>query len=483
MRIEEIDKIKLSKACDKELLILKLRFTQLFDKNFRDGNSVVVGSLNRNKFLKNYKLLLDEIDSRAIEKSTNPIDKALFKKVMTAHKYGIDVSEYDDVVVVLDVVKINASFENFEEVKNAIEKQQSELSELIEQTEPDGPYIPLYDLVLKAKQETVIVEIRKPFPREHSARLQDPDKFDSKSFRRTSGGTIYGSKKVPSTISIIWGKLKGRAKPSDPPIPQALRFPIKDWTVTKAKKWLSDNNITFISFEPATKVSKKIWSARYINNLDDSAFLYIESGGEKDDEDKTKPRTLRHFPYKDSTGKIDLPHLRNALARIPQSKLPKTVKDKISAKAKKILEDIKEGGDIQKFEEKEEMPEKFVSIYPVDKADNDEHICCSVVYAPGSPDDTDTQGDYATENEIRLAAYSFVENTQIFKMNHKGKPIKVKILESYIAPQDVTIAGQLIIKGSWILTTRILDKKVWDAIKKKEILGMSMAGFATGEEK
>lgn len=477
MRIEEIDKTKLSKVCDKELLILKLRFTQLFDKNFRDNNSVVVGSLNRNKFLKNYKLLLDEMDSRAIEKSTNPIDKSLFKKTMTAHKYGIDVSDLDDIVVIPDFISMDANNISF---KKATEFVDSEVeifvgSKIDKKEDPDTSFIPLYDLVLKAKPNTEIIEVLKPYPNEHSARLQDPDKFDPKSYRRTRGGILYGSKKVPSTISIIWGKLKGKAKPSDPPIAQALRFPTKDWTVTKAKKWLSDNNITFISFEPATKLAKKIWSARYINRLPDSAFLYIELGGEKDDEDKTKPRTLRYFPYKDNTGKIDLPHLRNALARIPQSKLPKTIKDKISAKAKKILEDIKEGGDVQKFEEKEEAPEKFVQIYPVDKADNDEHIVCGIVY---EPDIVDAQGDKANEAEIRKAAYQFIENIQKFKVNHKGKAVKVKLLESYIAPQDFKISGQEVKKGSWVLTVRVLDDKIWTDVKKGILTGWSMAGWA-----
>jgi len=82
-----------------------------------------------------------------------------------------------------------------------------------------------------------------PYPNEHSARLRDPDDFNPKTFRRVSGGTIYGKIKVPKTIDIIWGKLKGKDKPKDNPIPQALRFPTKNWTVAKAKKWLKDNNV------------------------------------------------------------------------------------------------------------------------------------------------------------------------------------------------------------------------------------------------
>lgn len=79
------------------------------------------------------------------------------------------------------------------------------------------------------------------------------------------------------------------------------------------------------------------WTAAYINNLPDSAFLHIEDGGDKDAEGKTSPRSLRHFPYKDASGNIDLPHLRNALARIPQSGLPQQAKDAATAKAERIL--------------------------------------------------------------------------------------------------------------------------------------------------
>jgi len=93
----------------------------------------------------------------------------------------------------------------------------------------------------------------KPYPNEHSARIKSPDLFDKETFRRTPDGTIYGSKKVPATAAVIWGKLKGAAKPSDNPIPQAIRFPTKNWTVAQAKKWLKDNNIKYEKFEAASK--------------------------------------------------------------------------------------------------------------------------------------------------------------------------------------------------------------------------------------
>jgi hypothetical protein len=76
-----------------------------------------------------------------------------------------------------------------------------------------------------------------------------------------------------------------------------------------------------MSFEAAK------WTTRYINDLPDSAFALIEPGGEKDEEGKTVPRTLRHLPHHKPDGSIDLPHLRNAMARVTHIK-PKNMPKK-----------------------------------------------------------------------------------------------------------------------------------------------------------
>ena len=80
------------------------------------------------------------------------------------------------------------------------------------------------------------------------------------------------------------------------------------------------------------------WSGAYINDLPDSAFLYIAPGGEVDDDGKTKPRSLRYFPYRDSKGAIDLPHLRNAIAQAPKANLPAAIIAKVQAKGREVLE-------------------------------------------------------------------------------------------------------------------------------------------------
>lgn len=63
---------------------------------------------------------------------------------------------------------------------------------------------------------------------------------------------------------------------------------------------------------------KAVWSASYINDLPDSSFALILPGGEKDGEGKTTPRSLRKLPHHDASGKVDTPHLNNALSRAPQ---------------------------------------------------------------------------------------------------------------------------------------------------------------------
>lgn len=79
------------------------------------------------------------------------------------------------------------------------------------------------------------------------------------------------------------------------------------------------------------------WSTAYINDLPDSAFLYIEAGGEKDSEGKTTPRSLRHFPVRDASGNVDMAHVHNALSRIPQSNVSAAAKAAATAKAERMM--------------------------------------------------------------------------------------------------------------------------------------------------
>lgn len=93
--------------------------------------------------------------------------------------------------------------------------------------------------------------------------------------------------------------------------------------------------------QPVEIEEKAVWTSTA--DLPDSCFLFVEPG-EKDEEGKTTPRSLRHLPYKDANGKIDLPHLRNAIARANQIRLKDgslisaAQAEEIRAKARRLLE-------------------------------------------------------------------------------------------------------------------------------------------------
>jgi len=91
---------------------------------------------------------------------------------------------------------------------------------------------------------------------------------------------------------------------------------------------------------------KAKWSGAYIGKLPDTAFLLIESGGEKKD-DITRPLSLRHLPVRGKDGEIDLGHLRNALARMSQMKdkegkrFPAATVERLRKKAQELLAESK----------------------------------------------------------------------------------------------------------------------------------------------
>jgi hypothetical protein len=121
-------------------------------------------------------------------------------------------------------------------------------------------------------------------------------------------------------------------------------------------------NISQIQPTAETQLQERIWTRRYINDLPDAAFAIILPGGEKDQDGKTKPRSLRKFPHHDATGKIDLPHLRNANARVPQSDLTPEQK----AEAQRHLDRHKKALGIGEYAE-ESKRKPFKHEWPVKK--------------------------------------------------------------------------------------------------------------------
>jgi len=230
----------------------------------------------------------------------------------------------------------------------------------------------------------------------------------------------------------------------------------------------------------ADATEKAVWSAAFINNLPDSSFLLIESGGKKDGEGKTTPRSLRHFPVKDQNGKVDLPHLRNAIARIPQAKIPgfdAAAQKKLQDKARRMLENAEKS--VNKSEG------AAVRILKADSSEDtggakDERFVFGVVLVP---DEVDSQGEIYSADEVKKAAHAYMEKSSgVFKLMHAGQPIDgVRVLETYVTKTEEVHGGETLPVGTWLMAVRVIDDKLWDSVKTGVFTGFSIGGTAIRE--
>lgn len=233
--------------------------------------------------------------------------------------------------------------------------------------------------------------------------------------------------------------------------------------------------VTVNAVAPGQSAEKAVWTTAYINDLSDSAFLYIEAGGSKDADGKTTPRSKRHFPVRDANGKVDLPHVRNALARIPQSSLGQDVKDRCTAKAKRLLEQASKGGDEQV---RVSFPSRTIKLAEPEGAKL--HYVMNVVLEPCTKDATlDTQGDFYDVEDIWEARRTFMQK-QALGVLHSNPDVRgITLLDNFIAWADLTIEGQTVTKGSWLIGAEIDEEQnpdAWAGVLKGDLLAFSIEG-------
>lgn len=104
----------------------------------------------------------------------------------------------------------------------------------------------------------------------------------------------------------------------------------------------------------------------------------------------------------------------------------------------------------------------------------DERLLYGIVY---EPDVEDSYGDSMSAEEIEKTAHEFLEFYRNMDTEHNVVAGAGAVVESYIAPVDITIGETLVKAGTWILATRASDE-VWQKWKNGEITGYSMFGMA-----
>ena len=314
MKIEEINIKNLSNAPDKELYVLHLRFIQLWNKNFAGNRKIRIGSLERGNFLDKYKILIKEMDDRKLTYSTQGIDRSLFRKSI----YGLDTSALGDVVITPDYVSVGGSFVKSpkeandldliirDDESNRDEGMELKLSRLMQKqvkkdchfvynkTGAHSTYLPLFDLVIRGKDEVKRVEVKEDYNKAEELEKGCRPAFGSPGGKRYLAKTIVSY--IPEHKTYVEPFIGGGAvffakEPSeaevindlDKEIAFAYRFiknmsdeqfktlKSKDW---KASKMLFNRLKELKNEEPVDKFRKII----YLKKLYLKKLSYGESG-------------------------------------------------------------------------------------------------------------------------------------------------------------------------------------------------------------
>jgi len=97
------------------------------------------------------------------------------------------------------------------------------------------------------------------------------------------------------------------------------------------------------------------------------------------------------------------------------------------------------------------------------------------------PEVVDAQGDIMDADVIKDAAHDFLalynEATKLGR-GHKVFNIPLDLVESYIVPETTILNGRTIRKGTWMMTTRVVDDDTWDDVLAGKLRGYSIAGMA-----
>ncbi len=118
----------------------------------------------------------------------------------------------------------------------------------------------------------------------------------------------------------------------------------------------------------------------------------------------------------------------------------------------------------------------------IKKSDKEEGVVYGIVYAP---DEEDSQGDQATAQEIKKAAYAFMKakNIENVDVEHSFSNVDAFVAESWIVktndehfPED---------EGAWAVAIKLESEELKTLAKSGKLAGLSMAGGAVkkSEEK
>lgn len=117
------------------------------------------------------------------------------------------------------------------------------------------------------------------------------------------------------------------------------------------------------------------------------------------------------------------------------------------------------------------------AVYKSDKLDEEKRLVTGIVL---QPEVVDAHGDVISVEEIEKTAHEFMEKFRAIGEQHLELAEAVPV-ESFTAKDDMELGGEKVLKGSWVLTVKVLNDELWEAVKNGSYTGFSIGGFSSVE--
>jgi hypothetical protein len=466
MRIENITKDNIKQLPDVELRNLKIRFIGIYDRYFTDPAMKKAVDLERQVFYTKYIVLRAEMKQRGIEFHEGvALDKEVNTRIFQKQVWGIDVPSLSEITIVKTYAAISGAFikspkasktidviiRNAEE--NRDERLEKKLTMIIKAqmgkipnfiyrpAGPDSSHIPLFDLILKAREETRKITVAKKMVEKKKAQkafpIEKPE--ETENTIRIPVGTDC---EVTATITIDKGQGISALYCGGTKKIRTFIFDkgVKAWTMATARAWIKEHSQK-VEKQIAEKLEKKLSEAQQKDYDEESVLI------------------------RENTKKAKYPHKFKAAKWTHPNGHPRCI----------------HCGDEERVDSKDkQLPcEKPITKFNIIKIDKKKQMVGGIVY---EPDEVDTQGDYTDKKEIEKAMNRFMikyaTDSKRIKINHMGKRLLFPIIESFIPDHDTIKGDQPLKAGTWWLMLKVPYDKIWKDIESGKLTGFSMGGRA-----
>ena len=119
---------------------------------------------------------------------------------------------------------------------------------------------------------------------------------------------------------------------------------------------------------------------------------------------------------------------------------------------------------------------------PIAKLDTAKREITGIVL---QPEVVDAQGDIISPEVIEKAAGDFLANYNAgnqLGLMHSDFQKRFELRQSFIAPGDIAIGSSIVKAGSWVMTVKVLEDKIWAKVEDGGLTGFSIGGKASAQK-